>query len=743
VANDQNGLVDGLFSVDRITYANPETGWAVLHVLPADKPASAGLVAVGDFESPEEGACYHIRGRWTVDAKHGAQVRVESAVPEMPQSLPAIERYLGGATIKGLGPHYAKALVNHFGTGTLEELQAGGKHLERVPGIGPKRAQAIRESWAEHQGTHQLMVNLQGTAQLTPRQAQRIYRQYGSDAWDVVRQNPYRLAEDLRGYGFRTCDRIARQLGLAPDAPERIRAAIIHVVKQALSEGHLWTDPDGLDAATNELLGLPVAVIAPERAALVAEGRLADGSLGEDPEPKLYLPPVLEAESRAANHLAWLLRTPVLGLSPDRAELLVQRQSESALTQEQAQAVQRVLEGTRLLILTGGPGSGKTTTVRSLIRCLETIGRSYALCATTGRASKQLAISAQRNASTLHRHLGIGTRGSHLAKASEEVLIVDESSMIDYWLIDQMLARIGSHTQLLLVGDVDQLPPVGPGAVLQDLIEATDDGLPGAAVVRLTKLFRQTAGAESLIAANCKRVRQGIRPVRPVGTESDYFEMPADSPEGARELAVSLASRRLPSYLGVQPDDVQVLAPMHGGDAGVQAINRALQEVLNPPTRGKDELPLPGRRASANAPSELRVGDKVRQTRNDYRKEVLNGDIGRVVSMDVASRTVTVDFDGRRVSYTWDDLDDLVHAWAMTVHSAQGSQWPAVVVIMLTSHFVMLERNILYTALSRAQRLAVLISQEKAIRIAVARDRSLRRRTALAARLDHAIESGA
>ncbi|MGC9360298.1 MAG: ATP-dependent DNA helicase, partial [Anaerolineae bacterium] len=277
----------------------------------------------------------------------------------------------------------------------------------------------------------------------------------------------------------------------------------------------------------------------------------------------------------------------------------------------------------------------------------------------------------------------------------------------------------------------------------QDLIEATDAGLPGAAVVRLTKLFRQTAGAESLIAANCQRVRRGIRPVRPDGPQSDYFEMPADTPETARELAVSLASHRLPKYLSVPPDEVQVLAPMHGGEAGVQAINRALQEILNPPARGKAELPLPGQRASVSGPSVLRIGDKVRQTRNDYRKEVLNGDLGRVVSMDVASRTATIAFEGRRVPYTWEELDELVHAWAMTVHSAQGSQWPAVVVIMLTSHYVMLERNILYTALSRAERMAVLISQEKAIRIAVARDRSLRRRTALAARLDRAVGSDA
>jgi len=742
VVRDQSDVVEGLFSVERVTFANPETGWAVVHVVPADKPASAGLTAVGNFEAPEQGSCYRIRGRWTLDPKHGAQVRVESAVPEMPQSLPSIVRYLGGATIKGLGPHYAQALVDHFGVGTLDELQTGGKHLEEVPGIGPKRAEAIRKSWAQHEGTHQLMVNLQGVAQLTPRQAQRIHRQYGAEAWNVIRHNPYRLAEDLRGYGFHTCDRIARQIGLARDAPERIQAAVLHVIKQALNKGHLWTDPATLDAATSELLGLPIAAIVPERETLVREGRLADGALGDRTEPKLYLPPVLEAESRAARRLARLLRTPLLGLSSDQAQELVQRHSEGALTDEQALAIRHVLEGTRLVILTGGPGSGKTTTVRSLIRCLEAIGRSYALCATTGRASKQLATSAQRNAATVHRHLGIGVPGRDLVKAKEQVLIVDESSMIDNWLLDEMLARIGGHTQLLLVGDVDQLPPVGAGAVLQDLIEATDAGLPNAIVVRLTQLFRQSAGRESLIAANCRRVRQGIRLARPDGPQSDYFEMPANTPESARELAVSLASHRLPKFLDIPPDEIQVLAPMHGGEAGVQAINRALQEVLNPPARGKGEIPVPGRQGSANGPAALRVGDKVRQTRNNYHKGVLNGDLGRVVAIDAASRTLTVAFDDRRVPYTWDDLDELVHAWAMTVHSAQGSQWPAVVVIMLTNHFVMLERNILYTALSRAERLAVLITQEKALRIAIAQDRSSRRRTALAARLQAIASTG-
>ena len=737
----ESDLVEGVFSVRHVTFSNPETGWAVAHVVPADKPSSSSFVVVGNLEAPREGACYRIRGRWTQDAKHGAQVRIESALPEMPQSLTSIERYLGGASIKGLGPHYAKALVEHFGTATLDELQNGGPHLEDVPGIGPKRAQAIRESWAEHQGTHQLMVNLQGVAQLTPNQAQRIYRRYGNDAWEVVRTNPYRLAEDLRGYGFRTCDRIARQLGLAESAPERIQAAILHVVKQALNEGHLWTAPTALDEATAELLGLPAEQVGSQRETLLREARIADGTLPGDSHPRLYLPPMLEAESRSARRLAVLLTTPVLGLEADQALGLAQRQSEGPLTEEQLSAIVGVLRGRRLVILTGGPGSGKTTTIRSMIRALEAVGRSYALCATTGRASKQLASSTQRDAATVHRHLGIGMPGHGASPVKEEILVIDEASMIDTWLWDQIMARVGGHTQIVLVGDVDQLPPVGPGSVLQDLIEAAEGGVPGTFVVRLTQLFRQEAGSHSLIAANCQRVRQGVRPLRPEASESDYFEMSRETPEQARELAVELASRRLPDYLDIPPSEVQVLAPMHGGAAGVQAINRALQETLNPPARGKAEVPLPGRARTPDAPTCLRVGDKVRQTRNNYRKGVLNGDLGHIAGVDATSRTLTVSYDGRHVPYNWDELDELVHAWAMTVHSAQGSQWPAVVVIMLTNHFVMLERNILYTALSRAERLAVLITQEKALRIAIQQDRSTRRRTSLAARLNLAVDA--
>ncbi|MFH1085717.1 MAG: AAA family ATPase, partial [Chloroflexota bacterium] len=368
----------------------------------------------------------------------------------------------------------------------------------------------------------------------------------------------------------------------------------------------------------------------------------------------------------------------------------------------------------------------------------------YALCATTGRAAKQLAASTGRLAATVHRHLRIGGSNAPAQPVQEPVLVIDESSMIDLWLLEQIVARLRPHTQVLLVGDVDQLPAVGPGAVLQDLIAAGEQAhLPGVQVTRLSRIFRQEAGNRSLIVANCHRVRAGERPLQGAPKDSDYYEMYRETPEQARDLAVALATERLPRYLDVPPTEVQVLAPMHTGVAGIRALNRALQEALNPPQPGRVELALHNAAHGGEGGYVLRVGDKVRQTRNDYQKEVFNGDLGVVAAMDPETRSVTVAYDEHSATYAFDELDEIVHAWAMTVHSAQGSQWPAVVIVMLTNHYVMLERNILYTALSRAQRLAVLITQEQAVRIAVGQARSTQRRTRLVARLTAALAEGA
>ncbi|MHB1296159.1 MAG: SF1B family DNA helicase RecD2 [Anaerolineae bacterium] len=733
--------IAGTYSVKRVTFANPENGYAVVYLVPADKDVQTGFVAVGAFGEPRTGDCYRIEGIWRRDIRHGMQVQVSSVTPEMPRDISAIERYLSGANIKGLGPHTARALVEHFGPDTFDMLQQGGARLEEVPGIGPVRAQTIREGWAEHQGIHDLMVNLQGVAGLSAGQAQRIYRQYGRESWLVVSREPYRLAEEVRGFGFKTCDRIAASLGIPHDAPARIQAGVLHLLNEALADGHLWSASDALLPAAADLLQVPAEAVPPQIEVLVSQERALcaqvplDGAMAD----ALYLPRVYRTERRVSERLAYILARRAESdpfLSPEEAALLTAKHSQGKLTDEQRGSVASLLTGLRLGILTGGPGTGKTTTVLSLISCLEALDISYALCATTGRAAKQLASSTHRPAATVHRHLGIGLHQGEVACIAERVLIVDESSMIDLWLLDQIVARLTEDTRLLLVGDVDQLPSVGPGAVLQDLIAAVESGhLTGAHVTRLTQIFRQEAGDKSLIVLNCHRVRQGLRPITENNPQADYYEMLRDTPAEARELAVSLVTSRLPRFLEVPPAEVQVLAPMHGGEAGIRALNQVLQEHLNPPAPDKAQLEQEGVGASAAYGRVLRVGDKVRQTRNDYQKGVLNGDLGVITQVDLEGRALTAAFDDRTVRYTFEELDNLVHAWAMTVHSAQGSQWPAVVILMLTNHYVMLERNILYTALSRAQRMAVLITQEQAVRVAVAQDRSTRRRTNMAALL--------
>jgi len=537
-------------------------------------------------------------------------------------------------------------------------------------------------------------------------------------------------------------------LGIPHDAPQRLRAGVIHLLKQDLSEGHLWSSQADLVARGSQLLEVPEEALPTEIAALLAAQRLTSVDLPGVGGPALYLPEVALTEQRVAERLAWLLATPPtgeLGLSEQEARDMVRHLGHPSLTEEQRKAVVSVLRGARITVLTGGPGTGKTTTVRSLLACLEDMGVSYALCATTGRASKQLSASTERPAATVHRHLGLGIGRTAIEPIRETVLIVDESSMIDLWLLDEIVARMTRRTHLVLVGDVDQLPSVGPGAVLQDIITAAEvERLPGIEVTRLRRIFRQEAGAASMIVVNCHRVRAGKRPLRERPGEADttdYYEMFRETPREARELAVELMARRLPSYLGIPPSEVQVLAPMHGGEAGIRALNAALQEALNPPAPGKAEHTLVGVGRSAEAGRVLRVGDKVRQTRNNYTKQVLNGDLGTITAIDDQHRSLTVCYDeaerasSHSVAYTFEELDQIVQAWAMTVHSAQGSQWPAIVIVMLRNHYIMLERNILYTALSRAQRLAVLVTQEQAVRIAVAQDRSTQRRTGLVHRL--------
>jgi len=742
IAAGEGERVEGVFSVARVTYANDETGYAVVHLVP-DSAATTILTlpATGVFGHVGEGDCLRVSGVMRRDPRYGLQLRVDSVTPEKPQDLQAIERYLAGASIKGLGAHYARVMVMHFGEQTLQVLDTGGAELEQVSGIGPKRAAMIRKSWAEHSELHDLMIQLQGVAQLSPRQAQRVYLAYGTDAWRRIVEDPYRLADDVRGFGFKTCDTIAANLGLAHDAPQRVQAGLLYVLGQALSDGHLWSDAKDLVAQASDLLEVPVDDAARALDELVSQSRMVREEIDYKGSPRMacFLARVANSEARCAETLAFLaLNTGCfeLQLAEMRARRLVDEHVATQLTDEQRQGVIELLRGARAVVLTGGPGTGKTTAVRALIASLDALGVSYALCATTGRAAKQLAAATGRPAATVHRHLRIGVGRKKVEPIHERVLVIDEASMIDLWLLERILAAMTRETHLFLVGDVDQLPPVGPGAVLQDLI-AIGERHRAVAVVRLSRIFRQEAGEASVIVSNCHLIRQGQRPVSDVDASSDYFEMYRETPEAARDLAIELATTRLPAYLQATPNDVQVLAPMHGGAVGIRELNSRLQRALNPQTSGKPELSF--RRGASQESVVFRAGDRVRQTRNNYQKRVFNGDLGVIEQIDREERTLTVRYDSDIASYTFDEVDELVHAWAMTVHAAQGSQWPAVIVIMLTSHYIMLDRNILYTALSRAERLAVLVTQDRAIRIAVAQARSMDRRTALGWRFERCL----
>ncbi len=729
---------NGQFEIERVVYENEENGWAVLRMVPLDSPAALPVTAVGNVPNPVAGACYDIEGEWQKSKEHGYQVQIKSAKPFVPATVQGIERYLASGAIPGVGKHYAHLLAENYGSDTLAILDAGAPNMEDISGIGKKRAALIRQAWLENRHTHSIMERLQGEAGLSARQAQTLYKELGDQAWEKVRSNPYRLQDILAGVGFKTCDKIARNMGLGLNDPARIRAGLLYVLEEALHKGDLWLPEEAIKAQATDLLQLSTEEIETTFTGMVAQEDLILEV--QEGQSAVYLARVYYTETRIADDLAQLLASPrpLRAMSRTKAEELVDRLQEFPLTEAQHNGIVEILCGAPLHVITGGPGTGKTTVMRTLIRCLEDQAIEYALCATTGRASKQLESATQRPAATVHRHLKLGTPGEP-EPLYEDILIIDESSMIDLWLMAEISQRLRIGQQLVLVGDIDQLPSVGPGTVLQDIIQA-GASCPGISVTRLDTIFRQEKGSESLIVTNCHRIRQGELPIKG-DSEADYFEMSRDSAEQARDLAIELVTRRLPAYLDIDPLQIQLLAPMHRGTAGIAALNTELQQKLNPPAPRKPEVILTH---GGEGPARVfRLGDKVRQTRNNYQKQVLNGDIGLIDSVSTANRQITVRFDNQLVPYEADELLELVHSWAMTVHAAQGSQWPAVVILMISEHYVMLERNILYTALSRAERLAVLVSDARAVGIAVKRQHALDRHSGLAQRIVQATAQAA
>ena len=747
-------------SVERVTFYNPENGYTVLRIRPErGKPPGTdreGLVTItGNLPELAPGEHLHLSGKWINNPKYGIQFQVEVCEQTMPATVAGIRRYLGSGLIKGIGPKLAERIVIHFGLGTLEIIENHPDQLSEVADIGPKRSRLIAAAWEEQKQVKEIMLFLHSYG-VSTNLAVKVYKQYGDQALAVVQSDPYRLAQDIYGVGFKTADKIARALGLSAEHPSRIEAGVIYLLNQQTDEGHVYVPDPELVTRAGELLDLDSTLIPPAIERLAQADRVRretvairttslqaappivtklDATLTppktrsqvqEDSpsygQPAVYLTPLYIGEVSVSEKLRALTQTWPSRLS-DLPPAFVTIDAE--LSGEQQEAVRTALRNP-VSILTGGPGTGKTTTVRALITALESAHKKYALASPTGRAAKRLSQATGRPASTIHRLLGFSPGEGFKFNANNplaiDLLVVDETSMLDLMLANHLLKALKPGTHLLLVGDVDQLPSVGAGDVLRDIIDSQI-----APVTRLGTIFRQAA--TSFIITNAHRINRGEMPVFPNDLETnDFFLFPADTAEEAANWVEDIVCNRIPQKFGFHPrDDIQVLAPMYRGPAGVNALNNRLQEILNPPALMKPEKALFG--------TTFRPGDKLMQIQNNYDKEVYNGDIGALFAINPVDHSLTVYFEGRAVIYDWGEADQLVLAYAVTVHKAQGSEFPVVVIPLVTQHYLMLQRNLLYTAVTRAKKLCVLVGSRRAIGIAVKNNKVADRYTALDWRL--------
>ena len=692
--------------VQRVTFHNNDTGFAVLKV---KVRGHRELVAViGQVPSISVGEHLQASGKWERNPQHGLQFRARLLQVTPPNSLEGIERYLGSGLIRGIGPTYAKRLVRAFGEDVFEVVEKVPKRLREVPGIGPLRAARITQGWSEQKTIREIMVFLQSHGVSTA-QAVRIFKTYGADAVPLVSEDPYRLARDIRGVGFRSADQIARKLGISSTSPLRARAGLSYVLGEAVGRGHCALPREDLLRTSSDLLEIPREIL--EEAltkGLDANELIADPVDGTE---CIFLPTLWDAERAITKSLAALVKGPPSWhpIEASAAVPWVEKRLRIELAPSQRRALATILS-TKVSAVTGGPGVGKTTLVRAVLTILGAKGVAVALCAPTGRAAKRLNESTGLEAKTIHRLLEAGPKGFKRDADNPlecDLLVVDETSMVDVSLMSLLLRALPSSSALLLIGDVDQLPSVGPGQVLSDILQS--GAIP---VARLVEVFRQEG--ESAIILNAHRVNRGEMPdlnqQRSAETEDFYF-VEAETPEDAAEKVVRMVSRRIPKRFGLDPvRDIQVLCPMNRGALGTQALNQALQATLNP-SSGFARVERFG--------TVYRLGDKIMQTSNDYEKDVFNGDLGSIESIDHEAQDIVLRFEDRSINYRFGELDNVALAYAMTIHKSQGSEYPAVVIPVSTQHYVMLKRNLLYTAITRARRLVVLVGQPRALGIAI------------------------
>jgi exodeoxyribonuclease V alpha subunit len=727
-------------TIERITYYNEENGYTVAQVTPEGRAYT--VTVVGSLLEVSPGESLRLHGQWVRHPRYGRQFQVERYTTILPATAAGIEKYLGSGLIKGIGPVTARRIVRRFKLDTLRVIEEEPHRLREVLGIGKKRTTLIERAWEEQKAIKEVMLFLQ-SHNVSTGHAVKIYKTYGDASIDVVRSDPYRLARDVHGIGFLTADKIARELGLAHDSPQRVQAGIAYTLSQMADDGHVYAPEGELVHQSTRILEVRSALVTAGIEHLAAEQQVHVESIAYNlptkqppdqllhEERAVYLPPFYYGEIGVANRLKRILNVGKSRLAFYREADLervfdhLARQDGLALNEGQREAVRTSLAH-KVAVLTGGPGTGKTTAVQTVIRLLEARRYRYALAAPTGRAAKRLAEATGREAKTIHRLLEFKPQQGFQFQRNEEnpleadMVIVDEASMLDLLLTNHLLKAVHPESHLLLVGDVDQLPSVGAGNVLRDVIESEV-----AAVVRLTEIFRQAQG--SFIVVNAHRINHGEVPLFPK-TATDFFLFPAEDAAQAADLVVDLVQTRIPRKFGFDPiDDVQVLSPLHRGAAGVGELNRRLQGALNPPADGKAE-----HRQGAHL---FRAGDRVMQVRNNYDKEVFNGDMGRITALDPVNQVLMVRMDDRHLEYEFSELDELVHAYAVSVHKSQGSEYRTVVVPVLTQHYVMLQRNLLYTAVTRAKELAVLVGTRRAIAIAVHNNQIMDRHTALDVRL--------
>ena len=699
--------------VERVTFHNTENGFCVLR---ARARGHRDLVTiVGHAATISAGEWITASGEWVNDRLHGQQFKARFLKASAPTSVDGIEKYLGSGMIRGIGPVYAKKLIRAFGEKVFDTIETEPERLREVTGIGPVRAKRITDAWAEQKVVREIMVFLHEHGVGTAR-AVRIYKTYGVDAVQVMTENPYRLARDIRGIGFTTADAIAMKLGIEKTAMIRVRAGISFALTEAMDEGHCGLPTEELIPLAEELLEVPSELVCTAFDLELSDGTVIADDVGKT--PCVFLAGLHQAERVIADRLVRLLngKLPWPRIDQDKALPWVEKRIGLQLAESQKTAIRLALVS-KVLVITGGPGVGKTTIVNSILQVLSAKSMKLLLCAPTGRAAKRMTEATGFEAKTIHRLLEVDPRRGGFKRGSDyqldcDLLVVDEASMVDVTLMQALMKAVPDDAALLIVGDIDQLPSVGPGQVLADVIASS--AFP---VVRLTEVFRQAA--QSRIITSAHKINQGSIPdlSKPEG-DSDFYFVQADDPETAVPRIVDLVKIRIPQQFGLNPiHDIQVLCPMNRGGVGARSLNIELQAALNPAGDRKVE-----RFGWTFAP-----GDKVMQIENDYDKDVYNGDIGYIDDVDPDAGELNASFDGRSVTYGFGELDTLVPAYAATIHKSQGSEYPAVVIPIMTQHYAMLRRNLLYTGITRGKRLVVLVGQKKAIAIAV-RNVSGRRR---------------